>query len=97
MLINTDGSSFEDASSGSYAMSASMSAMMGEGTGSNSNFAQILSGGWQYCKRCDKDSYDVVYGTWPENYDEVVLVLNSNNEISMTALYDLECSKCQIQ
>jgi putative ABC transport system permease protein len=89
VLINTDGSSFEDASSGSYAMSASMSAMMGEGTGSNSNFAQILSGDGSIVSDAIKDSYDVVYGTWPENYDEVVLVLNSNNEISMTALYDL--------
>ena len=33
--------------------------------------------------------YDVVYGNWPENYDEVVLIVNSNNEISDLVLYTL--------
>lgn len=33
--------------------------------------------------------YDVVYGRWPESYDEVVLIMNSNNEISDLVLYSL--------
>ncbi len=36
-----------------------------------------------------KDQYDVVYGEWPNEYDEVVLVMNSDNEISDIALYAL--------
>lgn len=33
--------------------------------------------------------YDVIYGRWPEEYDEVVLVLDENNEIGDMALYAL--------
>lgn len=33
--------------------------------------------------------YDVVYGSWPNSYDEVVLVLDSNNELNDVALYAL--------
>ena len=36
-----------------------------------------------------KSQYDVVYGAWPENYDEVVLVVDKNNEISDLTLYAL--------
>lgn len=36
-----------------------------------------------------KDQYDVVYGEWPNEYDEVVLVMNSDNEIGDIALYAL--------
>lgn len=36
-----------------------------------------------------KDSYDMVYGRWPETYDEVVVILNEDNEIPTTALYAL--------
>ncbi len=35
------------------------------------------------------DNYDVLYGTWPKEYDEVVLVLNENNGISADTLYQL--------
>ncbi len=36
-----------------------------------------------------KDQYDVVYGNWPQNYNEVVLIINANNELADTALYIL--------
>lgn len=36
-----------------------------------------------------KDQYDLVYGDWPIEHDQVVLVLNSDNEISDIALYAL--------
>ena len=35
------------------------------------------------------EQYDVVYGTWPTEYDEVVLVVDENNELSDMALYAL--------
>ena len=35
------------------------------------------------------ESYEVIYGAWPETYDEAVLVLDENNEISTTVLYQL--------
>jgi putative ABC transport system permease protein len=33
--------------------------------------------------------YDIVYGRWPENYDEIVLFLDENNELSDYTLYAL--------
>ena len=36
-----------------------------------------------------KNQYDVIYGEWPKAYNEVVLVVSENNEISDIALYAL--------
>ncbi len=35
------------------------------------------------------DNYDVIYGRMPRNYDEMVLTLDSNNEVAAQAMYDL--------
>ncbi len=35
------------------------------------------------------DQYDIVHGSWPNNYDEIVLVLDKNNEIDDLVLYAL--------
>ncbi len=35
------------------------------------------------------DQYDLVYGAWPENYNEIVLIVDKNNEISDVVLYSL--------
>ena len=35
------------------------------------------------------EQYDLLYGHWPERYDEVVLVVDENNEISDLVLYAL--------
>ncbi|MBQ8748223.1 MAG: ABC transporter ATP-binding protein/permease [Oscillospiraceae bacterium] len=36
-----------------------------------------------------EDQYDVVYGSWPNSYDEIVLVLDKNNELDDLTLYAL--------
>ena len=36
-----------------------------------------------------EQQYDVLYGTWPQNYDEVVLTVDENNEVSDMVLYAL--------
>jgi len=36
-----------------------------------------------------KDEYDLIHGEWPTKYNEVVLVVNKQNEISDLALYAL--------
>jgi putative ABC transport system permease protein len=36
-----------------------------------------------------KKQYDVVYGSWPNEYNEIVLVLDENNELDDIALYAL--------
>ena len=33
--------------------------------------------------------YDIIYGSWPEEYNEIVLVVNENNEIDDMTLYAL--------
>ena len=33
--------------------------------------------------------YDVIYGSWPTEYNEIVLVADSNNEVDDMALYAL--------
>lgn len=35
------------------------------------------------------DSYDLLYGSWPEEYNEVILVLNEDNGIPAETLYQL--------
>ena len=36
-----------------------------------------------------KKQYDVVYGSWPNSYDEIMLVLDENNELDDMTLYAL--------
>lgn len=36
-----------------------------------------------------KNQYDVVYGEWPDDYNEIVLVLDKNNELDDMTLYAL--------
>ncbi len=35
------------------------------------------------------DQYDLVYGSWPNSYDEIVLVVDQNNELDDVTLYAL--------
>ena len=36
-----------------------------------------------------KNQYDMLYGSWPERYDEAVLIVSENNEVSDLVLYSL--------
>ncbi len=36
-----------------------------------------------------KNQYDVIYGEWPNNYDEIVVIVDENNEIDDLTLYAL--------
>ncbi|MGI6194849.1 MAG: ATP-binding cassette domain-containing protein [Eubacteriales bacterium] len=35
------------------------------------------------------EQYDLLYGSWPKSYDEVVLIVDSNNQINDLVLYSL--------
>lgn len=65
--------------------------MLGTMTGStNNNFEEIIPGkGDNLVSDAIKDNYDLVYGKYPEKYNEVLLVLDTNNEIHSTSLYQL--------
>lgn len=43
-----------------------------------------------------KEQYDVLHGHWPEKYNEVVLVINKNNEISDLTMYALGLKPAEI-
>ena len=89
VLLNTDGSSLEGGQNKQSSMMAMMSSMSGS-SGGNTNFSEILPGrDGESVSGAVKNSYDVVYGTWPQNYDEVVLVLSKNNTLPSTVLYRL--------
>ena len=34
-----------------------------------------------------EDQYDVIYGSWPNNYDEIVLVVDKNNELDDMTMF----------
>lgn len=58
--------------------------------GNNPNFSQIMYGqGDQLISDIIYDNYDLVKGSWPNTYDEVILVVDRNNEISLSTLYEL--------
>lgn len=90
-LVNTDGSSLSNqtARTGEGSPMSSMESMM-SGSSQSSTFEELLPGAdGEAISHVTKDSYDVLYGSWPQNYDEVVLVLDEHNEISLNALYAL--------
>lgn len=68
-----------------------MAAFMGVTTSSGAeNFEELMVGtGGDAVSNVITESYDVLYGDWPQRYDEVVVVLNENNALSAKALYQL--------
>lgn len=56
----------------------------------SANFSELMTGAnGENVSQVVTDSYDVLYGSWPELDNEVVLVLNQDNAISAKALYQL--------
>ncbi len=104
-LINTDGSTFSgngssssmafsgegQVPSGMQSMMRNMRSIMPAGMSLSSNpFEQLIPGNdGSLVSAVVTDSYDLVHGEWPAKEDEVILVLNSHNEIPLTTLYTL--------
>ena len=90
-LVTTNGVTIGGAS---QAMMSGMSSMAASTTMSNmmssGNFSQLLPGrDGTLVSDAILDSYDLLYGSWSENYDEIVLIVDRNNEIRQTTLYEL--------
>ena len=93
-IVNTDGSTLTDKDS-------SMSTMMGMSpmsnmsgfpgmTSNSNNFSELLPDkNGESVSEVLKGSYELIYGSWPTAYDEIIFVLDSNNEISSNTLYQL--------
>ncbi len=92
--MNVDVSSMMDASSSvlgtDMTSMASMSPMASASGASLVLWEEMLPGeNGALVSDMVKEQYDVIYGSWPNSYDEVVLVVNENNELDDITLYAL--------
>uniref|UniRef100_UPI004056DBB1 ABC transporter ATP-binding protein/permease n=1 Tax=Agathobacter sp. TaxID=2021311 RepID=UPI004056DBB1 len=90
--MNMDVSSMMNASSSMPGMdSSSMMSSMGMMGGSSLTLWEEMLPGENGSLVSDmvKEQYDVIYGSWPTEYNEVVLVVNENNELDDMTLYAL--------
>ena len=77
---------------GSSIGSSPMSSLMGGSSGSMgfTLWQEILSGdNGNLINPMVSSQYDVIYGSWPNSYDEVVIVVDSKNRIDDVTLYAL--------
>ncbi len=102
-IVSSDADIYETNYSGSglgnfgFDMSGSMSMfrsfisnIVGSTSTGAENFSELLVGGkGESVSDVTKDSYELLYGKWPENYNEVVLVLDYFNSIDIATLYQL--------
>lgn len=64
--------------------------ILGNNNHSAKNFSELMAGGEDTSiSSVVTDNYDLLYGSWPQSYDEVILVLDENNGISAGTLYQL--------
>lgn len=86
--MNIDLSAMSSAAGSSSAMMGG--GMMMGGGGGNRLWQEMLSGdNGKPINPLIEKQYDVVYGSMPNSYDEIALVLDSNNELNDMALYAL--------
>lgn len=97
-LVNTDGSTLTNNNNNSTNAMLGMSSMPAMSnmsglpgmTSSSNNFSELLPGkDGESVSEAVKESYDLLYGNWPNAYDEIILTLDTNNEISSNTLYQL--------
>lgn len=67
-----------------YGMSVSEGGMMSAGMQNTSVWTQLLNN-----QDLLDEQYDMVAGNWPQNYNEVVIVVDNDNEIDDYTLYSL--------
>lgn len=93
--VDTDSNPDPDSSTSSAANGGGMAKMSSRLSGTSpasgaKNFEELTPGAdGKGVSQVVKDSYDVVYGSWPQNANEVVLVLDKNNSIPTATLYQL--------
>ncbi|MCH5348666.1 MAG: ABC transporter ATP-binding protein/permease, partial [Oscillospiraceae bacterium] len=65
----------------------SMSPMMAAGGGTELWQEMLDGNNGEIINPLLEKQYDLIYGSWPKNYDEIVLVVDENNELDDMALY----------
>ena len=90
-LVNTDGSTLSEKSPMSSGTSGYSSMMqMSPMAAQMSNFKEFIPDrDGKGISPTVKSNYDVIWGRWCESYDEVVLIVDKNNEIGASRLYQL--------
>jgi putative ABC transport system permease protein len=95
VLVNTAAETSETTTTSEYEQQReqpfSAASFMGlSATSGAKNFSQLMPGtNGNAVSGVITESYNVLSGTWPTAYDEVVLVLNENNSLSAEVLYQL--------
>ena len=88
VLVNTDGTTLDENKAKTMENMSAMSEM--NSMMSFSNFEELLPGREENTiSQAVKDNYQLIHGNWPKNYNEIVLILDKNNEIPATTLYEL--------
>lgn len=96
--VNTDADTEElsgqGSSTGGFMGNSGMMQMMLTGSISSGagaeNFSQLMQGtDDDAVSQVLRDNYDMLYGTWPQAYDEIILVLSENNTLSTETMYQL--------
>ena len=86
-FINTDGSTFSDDDSQEMPGFQIPDSPL---TTSESNISELIPGvDENLISPVITDNYEVLYGDWPKEYNEIILAVDQNNEIDTTALYEL--------
>lgn len=96
-IVNSDADTEDASSTPAQGFSSVMSqtmlgSVLGVTSGSSSaqNFSELMAGSdGASVSAVITDSYDLIYGAWPESYDEAVLVLGRNNTVQTATLYQL--------
>ena len=86
-LVNTDGSTLDEKKANTIEQMGAMSEM--NSMMNFSNFEELIPGKDTIISNAVLDNYTTVYGRWPKKYNEVILILDKNNEIPATVLYEL--------
>ena len=90
-LINTNGSTFETSNT---SITSNVEEIKSEipvmSMMSSNTFEELMPGtGDNIISNAVTEEYEIIYGEMPKEYNELVLVLDKNNEISATTLYEL--------
>ena len=89
IMIKYFGASMAMSSNSSSSMSSDMPTVFSVGSASGT-WQEMLPGlNGELVNPLLEKQYDLVYGSWPSDYNEVVIVLDSNNEIADMTLYAL--------
>lgn len=87
VLVNTDGSTLDKKKANTIEQMGAMAEM--NSMMQLSNFEELIPGRDKLISDAVLDNYTTVYGRWPKEYNEIVLILDKNNEIPATVLYEL--------